>query len=189
MISYIAGDLFESRAQVLTNTVNCVGVMGKGLALEFKKRYPALFRDYAERCARGEMKIGEPWLWEGAEVQILNFPTKRHWRAPSLIEDIDEGLKWLAARYGDVGISTIAMPALGCGNGGLPWNMVRPLMEARLGTLPDLEVFVYPVRSGGAASTGTNGTRGETRGLDRGDVAASPASEGTLFEEASEPRL
>ena len=185
MISYVAGDLFESRAQVLTNTVNCVGVMGKGIALEFKKRYPSLFREYAARCTRGEMRIGEPWLWENAEVQILNFPTKRHWRTPSRLDDIEAGLKWLAEHYGVLGIYTIAMPALGCGNGGLSWDAVRPLMETHLGGLPDLEVFVYPARAG-VASTGVDEQEGETHAPGRRGVAASPSDEGTLFEETNE---
>jgi O-acetyl-ADP-ribose deacetylase (regulator of RNase III) len=185
MISYVAGDLFDSRAQVLTNTVNCVGVMGKGLALEFKKRYPALFHEYSARCARGDMKIGEPWLWEDAEVQILNFPTKRHWRERSRLEDVEAGLEWLAAHYGVLGIYTIAMPALGCGNGGLPWDAVRPLMETHLGGLPDLEVFVYPARVG-AASTRVDGQESETLAPSRKGVAASPADVGTLFEDTNE---
>lgn len=185
MISYVAGNLFDSRAQVLTNTVNCVGVMGKGIALEFKKRYPALFRDYAARCARGEMRIGEPWLWENDEVQILNFPTKRHWRTPSRLEDIEAGLSWLAAHYGALGIYTIAMPALGCGNGGLPWTAVRSLMEKHLAVLPDLEVFVYPARAG-AASTGIDGQEGTTLAPGSRGVAASPSSDGTLLEEPNE---
>jgi len=146
MITYVENSLFKSPAQVLTNTVNCVGVMGKGLALEFKTRHPAMFKDYKRRCDRGEVRPGYPYLWEDDRVQVLNFPTKRHWRDNSRLDDIEAGLKYLAAHYQDLGISTLALPQLGCGNGGLQWNDVRPLIEKHLAGIPDLEVFVYVTR-------------------------------------------
>jgi O-acetyl-ADP-ribose deacetylase (regulator of RNase III) len=182
MITYVQGNLFESSAQVLTNAVNCVGIMGKGIALEFKKRYPAMFCEYVARCTAGQMKMGEPWLWEDDEAQILNFPTKRHWRTPSSLEDIEAGLRWLALKYGELGIYTIAMPALGCGNGGLSWNEVQLLMEKHLGSIPDLEVFVYPDRAGASlAITGDDHlTRQETGKF---NWSASPTTEQTLFGE------
>lgn len=143
MISYTKGDILQSPAQVITNTVNCVGVMGKGLAAQFKTKYPAMFQDYAKRCASGDVKPGQPYLFENDEVQVLNFPTKRDWRNPSLLQDIDGGLKYLAEHYRDMGIYTLALPPLGCGLGGLNWSDVKSLIEKHLSDLPDLEVFVY----------------------------------------------
>ncbi|TVQ80874.1 MAG: appr-1-p processing domain-containing protein [Bradymonadales bacterium] len=141
------GNIFDSPAQVLTNSVNCAGAMGKGLALEFKARYPALFDDYKQRCGRGEVKPGVPYLWEDDQVQILNFPTKRHWKEPSYLEDVEAGLKYLAEHYTDLGIHTLAMPALGCSLGGLKWHDVKLLIEKHLGDISDLEVFVYLPRA------------------------------------------
>jgi O-acetyl-ADP-ribose deacetylase (regulator of RNase III) len=152
MITYLSGNLFDSKVQVLTNAVNCVGVMGKSVALEFKNRYPAMHAAYVKRCDKGEMKIGEPWLWENDSVQVLNFPTKQHWRNPSSLESIELGLMWLVSKYSEVGIYTIAMPALGCGNGGLSWADVEPMMQKHLDGLSDLEVFIYPPRVGVVSS-------------------------------------
>lgn len=143
MVTFVKGDMFKSPAQVLTNTVNCVGVMGAGVALEFKNRHPMMFEDYKAKCDRGEVKPGQPYLWEDDFVQILNFPTKRDWRNDSVFQDIEDGLKHLANSYADMGIQSIAMPALGCGLGGLDWSDVRPLIEKHLGPLPDLDVYVY----------------------------------------------
>jgi O-acetyl-ADP-ribose deacetylase (regulator of RNase III) len=150
MITYVSGNLFHSPAQVLVNTVNCVGVMGKGLALEFKQRYPEMFANYVACCERFEVKPGVPYLWENDEVQVLNFPTKRHWCENSQLADIEAGLKYLAKNYSTMGIATIAMPPLGCGLGGLLWSQVEPLIEKYLSDLP-LEVFVYEPRAGAVA--------------------------------------
>lgn len=143
MITYITGDIFKSKAQVITNTVNCVGAMGKGLALEFKKRYPEMFEDYKKRCESREVLPGRPYLWENEKVQILNFPTKRHWKESSRLSDIEDALKYLAENYAQMGITTLALPPLGCGLGGLEWSEVKPLIENYLGPIADLEVFVY----------------------------------------------
>lgn len=143
MITFVRGNLFSSPAQVLTNTVNCVGVMGKGVALEFKTKFPDLFIDYAKRCQNGDVRPGLPYLWDNGRTQVLNFPTKRDWREPSRLEDIEAGLKYLATHYQEMEIQSIAMPALGCGNGGLKWEAVRPLIEKYLAPIRDLEVFVY----------------------------------------------
>ena len=143
MVTYVKGDIFNSSAQVLTNAVNCVGVMGKGVALEFKKRYPSMFEDYKKRCELNQIKPGHLYLWENDKVQILNFPTKRHWQDQSLLSDIEDGLKFLANNYIDLGIDSLAMPAIGCGLGGLDWNQVKPLIDKYLGYIPDLEVYVY----------------------------------------------
>lgn len=143
MVTFVTGDIFKSSAQVLTNTVNCVGVMGKGLALQFKSRYPRMYEDYKFRCNQGEVKSGEPYLWEDDFVQILNFPTKRHWRDRSLLQDIEDGLKFLAESYVRMGIQSLALPPLGCGLGALNWSDVQPLIVKHLGAIPDLDVYVY----------------------------------------------
>lgn len=143
MIAYLKGNIFEAPAQVVTNAVNCVGVMGGGIALQFKERYPDMFRDYAARCESGDVSIGKPYLFENDTVQILNFPTKRDWRENSTLEDIEAGLQHLQKNYGELGIYSVALPALGCGLGGLEWNDVKPLIEKYLGNLPDLDVLVY----------------------------------------------
>jgi O-acetyl-ADP-ribose deacetylase (regulator of RNase III)/uncharacterized protein YwgA len=143
MFKALIGDLFASEAQTLVNTVNCVGVMGKGVALEFKKRFPRMARDYEDRCARKEVRLGEPYLYkdEGG-ARIVNFPTKGHWRSASRLTDIDRGLDYLAAHAIEWGITTIALPPLGCGNGGLEWSEVGPLIYAKLHHLPiDVEVY------------------------------------------------
>lgn len=143
MTRYLTGDIFSSPAQVLTNTVNCVGVMGAGLALEFKKRFPRLNADYESRCRQGEVIPGRPYLYEDDTIQVLNFPTKRHWQESSRLEDIEEGLKYLAANHAAMGIFYLALPPLGCGLGGLKWADVKGLVEKHLGGLADLEVLVY----------------------------------------------
>ncbi|MFN7904279.1 MAG: macro domain-containing protein [Pseudobdellovibrionaceae bacterium] len=143
MVTYLRGNIFETAAQVITNTVNCAGVMGAGLALEFKNRFPKMFDDYKIRCKKNEVIPGVPYLWEDNSVQILNFPTKRHWKENSLITDIEDGLKYLAIHYQEMGLQSIALLPLGCGLGGLDWQVVKPLVEKHLGGLPDLEVYVY----------------------------------------------
>ena len=117
--------------------------MGKGVALEFKNRYPQMFNDYKIKCNQGEVKTGQPYLWENDSVQVLNFPTKRHWRDNSLLQDIEDGLRYLADSYESMGLQSIAMPALGCGLGGLKWSEVQPLIVKHLGSIPDLDVYVY----------------------------------------------
>ncbi len=143
MVTFVKGDILRSPAQVITNPVNCAGVMGKGLALEFKKNYSEMFSDYKRRCASGEVQLGRPYLWENASAQILLFPTKGNWRDKSRLEDVEAGLKYLATKYNELGITSLALPALGCGNGGLSWERVRGLIAQHLGPIPDLEVFVY----------------------------------------------
>lgn len=155
MVTYVQGDIFKSPAQVLTNTVNCVGVMGKGVALEFKNRYRGLFEDYRSRCDKQSVQPGKPYLWENDRYQILNFPTKRHWKDKSRLDDIEAGLKYLAENYSKMGIDSLAMPALGCGNGGLNWNDVKPLIDKYLGSIVDLDVYVYQPQQS-SLQTGTS---------------------------------
>lgn len=143
MFKALIGDLFASEAQTLVNTVNCVGIMGKGVALEFKNRFPSMAKDYVARCDRKEVRLGEPYLYAGEEGPlILNFPTKGHWRSSSRLADIERGLDYLATHIGDWGITSVALPPLGCGNGGLAWSEVGPLIYAKLHRLPiNLEVY------------------------------------------------
>lgn len=143
MFKALIGDLFASEAETLVNTVNCVGVMGKGVALEFKKRFPDMATDYAARCTRGEVRLGEPYLYtDETGVRILNFPTKGHWRSPSRLADVERGLDYLVAHAVEWSIESLALPPLGCGNGGLTWSEVGPLIHAKLHQLPiDVEVY------------------------------------------------
>lgn len=143
MVTFRHGNLFDSETQTLVNAVNCVGVMGKGIAAAFKKRYPAMFKDYAARCKRGEVQLGKPYPFlDPSGIVIPNFPTKAHWRNASRLADIEDGLDPFAAHYMEWGIRSIAFPALGCGAGGLDWAEVKPLMMAKLGGL-DLAVEIY----------------------------------------------
>lgn len=143
MFKALIGDLFESRAQTLVNTVNCVGVMGKGVAEQFKRRYPAMFEDYKSRTDRNAVRLGEPYLYrDSSGLQIVNFPTKDHWRSPSRIADIERGLDYLATHVAEWKIASMALPPLGCGNGGLEWSEVGPLIYSKLHGLPiDVEVY------------------------------------------------
>lgn len=143
MFKALIGDLFASEAQTLVNTVNCVGVMGKGVALEFKKRFPRMMKDYADRCERKAVRLGEPYLYtDEAGARIINFPTKGHWRSSSRLADIERGLDHVAAHAAEWGITSLALPPLGCGNGGLAWSEVGPLIYSKLHRLPiDVEVY------------------------------------------------
>ncbi len=146
MILYVKGNLLQSPAQVLVNTVNTVGVMGRGIALEFKRLFPEMYRQYRELCEQGQFEIGMLWLYKSPNKWVLNFPTKKHWRNPSRVEYIEAGLQKFVDSYADLGIHSIAFPALGCGNGRLDFEtQVKPLMERYLRQLP-IEVFVYPDR-------------------------------------------
>ena len=125
----LVGDILQSKAQTWINTVNCVGVMGKGIALEFKQRFPDMFDDYFKRCARKEVVPGVPYLYYTLfPPQIVNFPTKDHWRSVSRLSDIERGLQYLIDHYHAWGITSLAIPPLGCGNGQLEWRVVGPLL-------------------------------------------------------------
>ena len=126
------GNIFDSPLQTITNPINCAGAMGAGLALQFKRRFPEMFGDYVRRCAAGLVKPGEPYLWRG-ERRILNFPTKRHWRDPSDIRFVADGLAYLTGAGRE--ITSLAVPALGCGLGGLAWEDVLPVLKRGLAEL------------------------------------------------------
>jgi O-acetyl-ADP-ribose deacetylase (regulator of RNase III) len=142
MIRFVRGNLFSSKAQVLVNTVNCVGVMGKGVALAFKEKYPAMYEDYRQACEQGLIRPGKLSLYTNAKPWIINFPTKQHWKTRSRLYDIEAGLKDLSDHYQEWQIESLAMPALGCGHGGLDWAIVRPVIEKYLSNLEmDIEVY------------------------------------------------
>ena len=154
----LVGDPFDSQAQTLVNTVNCVGVMGKGIALEFKKRFPEMYKDYVARCKARQVQLGKPYLFpEPREMgqlsllpdpdspeqrRILNFPTKKHWRSRSYLTDIEAGLAHLDQHYRTWGITSLAVPALGCGNGGLTWQAVGPILYRHLNRI-DIPIELY----------------------------------------------
>jgi O-acetyl-ADP-ribose deacetylase (regulator of RNase III) len=141
-IQYQKGDIFESKAHVIVNTVNCQGIMGKGLALSFKQKYPAMFRVYQQECRTGKLRIGKPTLYQESMPWILNFPTKDSWRANSKLEYLQKGLEFLVAHYRNAGIKSIAFPKLGALNGKLSWDEVGPMMARYLSQL-DIDVFIY----------------------------------------------
>jgi O-acetyl-ADP-ribose deacetylase (regulator of RNase III) len=147
MIEFNTGDILRADVEALVNTVNCVGVMGRGIALQFKNAYPDNFRAYEAACARKEVQPGKMFVFEthelGAPKFIINFPTKRHWRGKSRIEDIESGLSALAAEIRDRDIRSIAIPPLGSGLGGLNWADVRPRIETALRGFNDLRVIVF----------------------------------------------
>src|SRR6185295_3486452 len=134
-----SGDLLDADVEALVNTVNTVGVMGKGLALQFKRRFPATFTAYAAACKRGEVEIGRMLVVEtkasAGPRYIVNFPTKKHWRDPSRLEYVRAGLDALVEEIRTRGIRSIAVPPLGCGNGGLAWSDVEPLIERAMAAL------------------------------------------------------
>ena len=146
MITYLRGNLLEDDAQALVNTVNTVGVMGKGIALQFKQRFPANFVAYAQACKLGQVQTGSMFVTEPGELTgprwVVNFPTKQHWRDPSRMEWVVDGLQDLRGLLISNAVASIALPALGAGLGGLPWAAVRGHIEAALGDLP-VDVRVY----------------------------------------------
>lgn len=142
MLIYRRTSLLESPAQTLVNTVNCVGVMGKGLAHAFKEREPAMFTAYKRICDQHLLEPGKLWLWRGQAGWVLNFPTKVHWRNPSKIDWIEQGLQKFVSAYADQGITEVSFPRLGCGNGNLHWDNVRPVMELYLSQV-SIPVYIH----------------------------------------------
>ena len=147
MIRFTAGNILDAEAEALVNTVNCVGIMGRGIALQFKQAFPENFSAYEAACRRKAVEPGRMFVFDTGELTfpryIINFPTKRHWRGKSRMEDIDSGLIALVEEIRARGIRTIAVPPLGSGLGGLDWSEVRPRIEAALRDLPGVEASVY----------------------------------------------
>ncbi|WP_439259437.1 type II toxin-antitoxin system antitoxin DNA ADP-ribosyl glycohydrolase DarG [Lonepinella sp. BR2930] len=147
MIKYQTGNIFDSEVEALVNTVNCVGVMGRGIALQFKNKYPDNFKSYQQACKNEQVKPGQMFVFDTKQLVlpkwIINFPTKRHWRGKSRIEDIESGLQDLISVVQNNHIHSIAIPPLGAGLGGLAWQEVRQLIEKTLSNLEGVEVLVY----------------------------------------------
>ena len=148
MIAYAKGNLLKADAEALVNTVNTVGVMGKGIALQFKRKFPENFKAYKQACDKEEVEIGRMFVFSFDRLTnpryIINFPTKNHWREESRLEYVREGLDALVGEVRDLKIHSIAVPPLGCGNGGLDWESeVRPLMEDAFAQIPDVAVYAY----------------------------------------------
>jgi O-acetyl-ADP-ribose deacetylase (regulator of RNase III) len=143
MIEHTEGNLISAEAEALVNTVNCEGYMGKGIALQVKQAFPANFKAYEKACLAHEVEPGRMFIFDTASMvnprYIINFPTKRYWREKSRIEDIESGLKTLIEEVRRLGIRSVAVPPLGCGLGGLDWNVVRPMIAA----IPEVRVLLY----------------------------------------------
>lgn len=147
MIQLTHGDILTADADALVNTVNCVGVMGRGIALQFKRSFPANFKAYAETCKAGAVEPGRMFVFETGRLTspryIINFPTKRHWRAKSRLQDIEAGLDDLVRVLEARKIRSVAIPPLGCGLGGLDWSDVYPLIEAALAGVPSVDALIF----------------------------------------------
>lgn len=152
MITYGDGDLLQADTDALVNTINCVGVMGKGIALQFKRRYPDMFDAYQKACKHNEIAIGKMFAYETGQLDgpayIINFPTKKHWRSPSQLTYIDEGLTDLIRVIRELKITSIAIPPLGAGNGGLDWREVEPRLVKAFADLPDVRAVLYAPAAG-----------------------------------------
>ena len=147
MLKPMTGNLLEADAEALVNTVNTVGIMGKGIALQFKQAFPANFKAYKLACDRGQVQLGHMFVVPTAKLEnpryIINFPTKKHWKSRTRLDDVEAGLRDLVRVIEEYQIKSIAVPPLGCGNGGLDWRDVRPMIERALGDLDGVEVLVF----------------------------------------------
>lgn len=158
MITYIYGDIFYSPARVLVNPVNTVGAMNAGLAKDFKRFYPTMYEQYKDLCQRDQFDVGQLLLYRTAHKWVLNFPTKKHWRADSTMDYIEDGLKKFARIYADEGITSISFPQLGTGAGKLAWDDVRPLMLSYLEPLP-ITVYIHLYSDNMPFASDTRNTR------------------------------
>jgi len=144
MIEYSNGSIFDADVEVLVNPVNCIGVMGAGLAKEFKVRYPLHHMEYVRACEQFSIVLGSVYPIRRAQKMIVMFPTKRHWEDSSNLKDIKRGISDLAAMIISFSVQSIAIPALGCGLGGLNWSDVLPIMLSELKPLRDVRIIIYP---------------------------------------------
>lgn len=163
MIKTTQGNLLQAPVEALVNTVNTEGVMGKGIALQFRLAYPDMFKSYADACRAGLVKLGHVDVYDlGGLVTgprwIFNFPTKGHWRSRSKLADIHSGLDGLIDVVKRLGVRSIAVPPLGCGNGGLDWSDVRPMIESAFAKVPEIEVLLYPPSGAPEAAAMPNAT-------------------------------
>jgi O-acetyl-ADP-ribose deacetylase (regulator of RNase III) len=147
-IHLMHGDLLrQDDVDAIVNAVNCVGVMGKGIALQFKNKWPDNFKAYEAACKAGEVRLGKMFVFDSSALlqprYIINFPTKQHWRDKSELRSIALGLEDLIAQIRRLGIRSLAMPSLGCGNGGLAWGDVNPIIEQAFSTLPDVDLRLF----------------------------------------------
>jgi len=160
MIEPTTGDILTADAEALVNMVNCVGIMGRGIALQFRKAFPENFKAYETVCKRHELQPGKMFVFETGRLTnpryIINFPTKRHWKGKSRLVDIETGLKALVAEIRRLGIRSIAIPPLGCGQGGLDWADVRPRIEQALAAVPDVRVLLFSPAGTPAAAVATS---------------------------------
>jgi O-acetyl-ADP-ribose deacetylase (regulator of RNase III) len=163
MITETYGNLLDADVDALVNTVNTAGVMGKGIALQFKRRFPEMFTAYARDAAAGDIVLGRVHVWPTGQLTgpryVINFPTKGHWRARSRLHDVERGLEDLARVVRDLGIVSLAIPPLGCGNGGLNWDDVEPLIRASFSNVPNVNAVLYPPGRTPPASEMAVGTR------------------------------
>lgn len=157
MIEDAHGNLLQAEADALVNTVNCVGAMGKGIALQFKQAYPEMAKVYERACARGEVVPGRVQVWPTGQLSgpkyIINFPTKREWFRKSSYTDIQSGLVSLVAEVQGLGLESVAVPPLGCGNGGLSWDRVRPMIVQAFASLPEVRVLLFAPSGAPAAAS------------------------------------
>ncbi|MEW6155339.1 MAG: macro domain-containing protein [Actinomycetota bacterium] len=163
MITEAHGNLLQAEVDALVNTVNTVGVMGKGIALQFARAFPAMLTDYEKAAKRGEVQLGKMHVWENNALAgprlVINFPTKGHWRARSRLADVEAGLADLVDVVRAYGIRSLAVPPLGCGSGGLRWEEVRPVIEKALAEVPGVDVRLYPPEGPPAAEAMVTDTR------------------------------
>jgi O-acetyl-ADP-ribose deacetylase (regulator of RNase III) len=174
MITQVSGNLLEAKSEALVNTVNTVGVMGKGIALQFKKAFPEVFRKYAKDCKEGAVQLGRMHVVDVGGVTsgprwIINFPTKAHWKSKSRLSDIEEGLEDLIRVVRELGIQSIAIPPLGCGYGGLNWSQVLPVIESAFASVPEVEVLLFT--PGGAPAAASMPNRTERPNMTAGRAA------------------
>jgi O-acetyl-ADP-ribose deacetylase (regulator of RNase III) len=159
MIEITKGDILAADAEALVNTVNCVGIMGRGIALQFRKAFPENFKAYEIACRRHEVQPGRMFVFETGSLTnpqyIINFPTKRHWKGKSRLDDIESGLKALVAEIKRLGIRSVAIPPLGCGQGGLDWGDVRPRIERALAVVPNVRVLLFSPAGAPASAVAT----------------------------------
>jgi O-acetyl-ADP-ribose deacetylase (regulator of RNase III) len=143
VIRFVSGNLFDSEADALVNAVNCVGVMGKGIALQFKRAFPAMFTEYERDCRQGRVRLGSVTTFRERGKLIVNFPTKQDWRTKSRLSDVEAGLRALRHLIESERIPSVAVPPLGCGNGGLDWSDVRAAIVREFGGMDEIDIEVY----------------------------------------------